>query len=79
MVRLRRRLGRLALGLALAAVTLLCALGLALLGLAELLVMVLRERQRDRLGLVPNRLLRLAQRLKEAREKTIAGMQIAGE
>lgn len=79
MVRMRRRVGRLAIGLALLLLVLVLVLALPLLGLCELAVAALRELQRDRLGLLPNRLLRLAQRLKEAREKVMAAIRIAGE
>jgi hypothetical protein len=74
--RMARQVGQVAaMGLVLVVlvVTLVC------LSLAELLVAGLRRQQRDRLGLWSNRLLRLAQRLKDSRERLDAAIQIAGE
>lgn len=75
----RRYAGRALVWCGLLLVTVVLLLTLPVLGLAELLVAGLRAAQRDRLGLTTNRLLRLHQRLKEAREKTVAAIGIAGE
>lgn len=77
--RVRRWAREAARGLAMGVVLLLLVLALALLGLAELLVAGLRRLQRDRLGLWSNRLLRLAQRLADGRERIVAAGEIASE
>ncbi len=77
--RVRRMAREAARGLAMGAVLLLLVLALAWLGLAELLVAGLRRMQRDRLGMWSNRLLRLAQRLKDGRERIVAAGEIASE
>lgn len=77
--RVRRMAREAARGLAMGVVLLLLVLALAWLGLAELLVAGLRRMQRDRLGLWSNRLLRLAQRLTDGRERIVAAGEIALE
>lgn len=75
----RRTAARVLVWCGLLLVTLLLLLTLPVLGAAELIVAGLRAAQRDRLGLTTNRLLRLHQRLKEAREKVVAAIGITGE
>lgn len=77
--RLRRTARQMGQAAAMGLVLVVLVITLTLLSLAELLVAGLRRQQRDRLGLWSNRLLRLAQRLKESREKLDAAIRITGE
>lgn len=77
--KLRRWARELARAVAMGAVLVVLLLALVWIGLAELLVAGLRRMQRDRLGLWSNRLLRLAQRLTDGRERIVAAGEIALE